>query len=407
VTPDHTISLRGVGKRYVKYDDVPTLVGQAVRLRHRTRRGQLWALRGVDLDVDAGEAVGVVGRNGAGKSTLLGLLAGVTAPTEGAVTVRGRVSPLLAVGVGFHPELTGRENVYVNGIILGLSRHEIADRFDAIVAFAEVEDFVDTPVKFYSSGMFVRLGFAVSVFAEPDVLLVDEVLAVGDLVFRLRCFERMKQLHEAGTTVIVVSHNLHAIRDLCSRVVVLHDGALEFDGGVDDGLSRYHDLLAGPPVGQSGDGSPAGLPVSFEAAEVLGPDGQPTSHLEAGREACFRFRVRFHETVRDPILGFAVVTHGGLAIYGEATPWADLAPSEAGDVVTFEARMAVRLAGGTYQAVAALRASDGLTDVSAPHPPVLFSLSGRPRLYGVADLEADFRMADDEERRQRRTHPAG
>ncbi|MBV9485656.1 MAG: ABC transporter ATP-binding protein, partial [Frankiaceae bacterium] len=154
-----------------------------VRLAARSRTDRLWALRGVDLRIDSGECVGVVGRNGSGKSTLLQLLGGITAPTEGTVTVYGRVAPLISVGVGFHPELTGRDNVFLNGTILGMSRRDIERRFDAIVDFAEIDDFIDTPVKFYSSGMQVRLGFAVAVQADPQVLLVDEVLAVGDFAF--------------------------------------------------------------------------------------------------------------------------------------------------------------------------------------------------------------------------------
>ena len=170
---DPIIRLAGVGKRYLKYEDEPMLLTRALRLRHRTRRSQLWAVRDVSFELHPGDSVGVIGRNGSGKSTLLQMLAGVTSPTEGTITVGGRVAPLVSVGVGFHPELTGRENVYVNGTILGLSRAEIDARFDAMVEFSGIEAFIDTPVKFYSSGMYVRLGFAVAVEAIPDVLLVD------------------------------------------------------------------------------------------------------------------------------------------------------------------------------------------------------------------------------------------
>src|SRR5690242_6134829 len=164
------ITLDNVGKRYTKFEDAPMLVSAALRFRARTKRSQLWAVRNVSLEVAAGECIGVIGRNGSGKSTLLQMVAGVTAPTEGRVAVRGKVAPLISVGVGFHPELTGRENVYVNAAILGLPRRETERRFDAIVDFAEIEDFIDTPVKFYSSGMYVRLGFAVATQVDPDVL---------------------------------------------------------------------------------------------------------------------------------------------------------------------------------------------------------------------------------------------
>src|SRR5207302_5234688 len=194
-------------------------------------------------EVQSGECIGVIGRNGSGKSTLLQMVAGVTSPTEGTVRVRGRIAPLVSVGVGFHPELTGRENVYVNGTILGLTRAEIDRRFDSILDFSGIHAFIDTPVKFYSSGMFVRLGFAVAVEATPDVLLVDEVLAVGDVAFQLKCFRRMAEIREQGTTVVVVSHNLNAIRQLCDRALVLHDGTMRHDGDVDDGIGIYHSLL--------------------------------------------------------------------------------------------------------------------------------------------------------------------
>ncbi|MGH9084268.1 MAG: ABC transporter ATP-binding protein, partial [Acidimicrobiales bacterium] len=211
------IELRGAGKQYTKYEDAPMLLNRILSYRPgQTRRSKLWAIRGVDLQVEAGETVGVIGRNGSGKSTMLRMLAGVTAPSEGMVAARGRVAPLIAVGVGFHPELTGRENIYVNGTILGLARAEIERKLDDILSFAEIDDFIDTPVKFYSSGMFVRLGFAVAVAARPDILLIDEVLAVGDYAFQAKCYERMDEMRAEGATVLVVSHNLNVVRNLCA-----------------------------------------------------------------------------------------------------------------------------------------------------------------------------------------------
>jgi len=225
-----TISVTGAGKQYVKYDDEAMLATRRARLWSRTHRGHHWAVRDLDLEVKAGECLGLIGRNGSGKSTLLRMIAGVTAPTEGRVVVRGRVAPLIAVGVGFHPELTGRENVYVNGSILGVPRRVLDARLDEIIDFAEIEAFIDTPVKFYSSGMFVRLGFAVSMFAEPDLLLVDEVLAVGDLGFQLKCFDQMELARENGTAIVVVSHNLNAIRRLAEHTLLLEKGTEVFKG---------------------------------------------------------------------------------------------------------------------------------------------------------------------------------
>src|SRR5262249_22137041 len=197
-----------------------------------------WALRGVSFSVADGEVVGVVGRNGAGKSTLLKLLSRITAPTEGRIRLRGRVASLLEVGTGFHPELTGRENVFLNGAILGMTRAEITRKFDEIVAFAEVERFLDTPVKRYSSGMYVRLAFAVAAHLDPEILLVDEVLAVGDAAFQRKCLGRMSDVARGGRTVLFVSHNLGAVRSLCSRSLYLRSGSLAMDGPTNATLDR-------------------------------------------------------------------------------------------------------------------------------------------------------------------------
>jgi lipopolysaccharide transport system ATP-binding protein len=195
----------------------------------------IWALRDVSFEVKKGEVVGIIGRNGAGKSTLLKILASITEPSEGEVQLYGRVGALLEVGTGFHPELTGRENIYLNGAILGMSRAEIRRKFDEIVAFAEVEKFIDTPVKHYSSGMGLRLGFAVAAHLEPEILIVDEVLAVGDAAFQKKCLGKMSEVAGEGRTVLFVSHNTAAVQGLCERGIVLERGRLAFDGAVRSG----------------------------------------------------------------------------------------------------------------------------------------------------------------------------
>ena len=182
---------------------------------------ELWALKDVSFEIKRGEVTGVIGRNGAGKSTLLKILSRITEPTEGRVTIKGRVASLLEVGTGFHPELTGRENIFLNGAILGMTKREIKAKFDEIVAFAEVEKFLDTPVKRYSSGMYVRLAFAVAAHLEPEILIVDEVLAVGDAQFQKKCLGKMQDVSQDGRTVLIVSHNMAMIRSLCSRAIVL------------------------------------------------------------------------------------------------------------------------------------------------------------------------------------------
>jgi len=234
-----------------------TLVGQIRRGRrhaaHEHQHGEedFWALKDVSFEIRRGERVGIIGRNGAGKSTLLKILSRITEPTTGRVEIRGRVASLLEVGSGFHPELTGRENIFLNGAVLGMTRREIRSKFDEIVDFAEVEKFLDTPVKRYSSGMYVRLAFAVAAHLEPEILIVDEVLAVGDASFQKKCLGKMEDVAEKeGRTVIFVSHQIAAIRNLCSQGLVLDHGALAFSGGVQESVDSYilgtQDLFVSP-----------------------------------------------------------------------------------------------------------------------------------------------------------------
>jgi len=226
-----------------------------LRKLHQARKSDaiFWALRNVSFDVQRGEIVGIIGRNGAGKSTILKILSRITEPTEGQATLRGRVASLLEVGTGFHPELTGRENVYLNGAILGMSRLEIARKFAEIVAFAEVERFLDTPVKYYSSGMYVRLAFAVAAHLEPEILIVDEVLAVGDAAFQKKCLGKMGEVSKSkGRTILFVSHNMAAVRQLTDRCVLLERGGVSFDGDTARAIEVYSGIASSAFV-QGGD----------------------------------------------------------------------------------------------------------------------------------------------------------
>ena len=219
-------------------------VWKQYRLSTRRDADVFWALQRVSLEVPRGASVGVIGRNGAGKSTLLKLLAGITAPTRGRIVIHGRVASLIEVGSGFHPELTGRENVFLSGAILGMRRREIAEKLDRIVEFAGVRPFIDTPVKWYSSGMYVRLGFAVAAHMEPDILLVDEVLSVGDAEFQVKCLQRIQELRNQGTTSLFISHDLTAVERLCDTVVLLESGRVAETGPPHEVVASYHRRLA-------------------------------------------------------------------------------------------------------------------------------------------------------------------
>ena len=212
---------------------------EVILRRQLPPKRQLWALRDVDLDIEPGETFGIVGQNGSGKSTLLRLIAGAAYPTEGEIAVRGRIAPLLALGAGFQPDMTGRECVQINATALGLSKQEIAERLDEIVRFAEIPDFIDTPVRYYSSGMLARLGFSVAVHTDPDLLLVDEVLAVGDHAFQEKCIARIEQLRTDGVTIFFVSHDDSTIKRLCDRVLWLKDGRMAADGAAAEVLAAY------------------------------------------------------------------------------------------------------------------------------------------------------------------------
>jgi lipopolysaccharide transport system ATP-binding protein len=253
------IQSEGLSKRYRLGDrapyktlreSLPGLVrGAARRIRTLGSRDPLsdifWALRDVSFEVQHGEVLGVIGRNGAGKSTLLKILSRITWPTQGRALIHGRIGSLLEVGTGFHPELTGRENIYLNGAIMGMRKAEIAAKFDEIVAFAEVEKFIDTPVKHYSSGMYVRLAFAIAAHLEPEILIVDEVLAVGDLAFQQKCLGKMSEVSREGRTILFVSHNMAVVERLCQRAIVLHDGQIEYEGETESAIHHYlHNMLS-------------------------------------------------------------------------------------------------------------------------------------------------------------------
>lgn len=309
---DPVIKIDGLSKQYMLRRNAPRYSSLREELTQRVRGGvgrlfgqvaserdskeEFWALKNVSLNIGEGDRVGVIGRNGAGKSTLLKILSRITDPTEGTIEIAGRVSSLLEVGTGFHPELSGRENIFLNGAILGMRREEIRRKFDEIVQFAEVERFLDTPVKRYSSGMYVRLAFAVAAHLEPDVLIVDEVLAVGDVQFQKKCLGRMEELSHSGRTILFVTHNMDAMLAICNRAVILSKGHLVFDGAPSEARQNY--LVESADIEYSvarnaGRGGSGG--VSVESVWVESPGDT----IESGKSLSLCMTVRVDEQYRN------------------------------------------------------------------------------------------------------------
>lgn len=274
---------------------------------------EFWALKDVSFSVQEGEAVGIIGPNGAGKSTLLKILSKITPPTEGKITMRGRVASLLEVGTGFHPELTGRENIYLNGAILGMTRSEIKNKFDEIVAFAEVEQFLETPVKRYSSGMYVRLAFAVAAHLDPEMLLVDEVLAVGDAAFQKKCLGKMEEITKGGRTVLFVSHNMAAIDAFCERAVLLEQGGVSKIGDTKAVLQAYTEALEEHVTvslsernDREGDGC-----IRLTSIDIFSKNGTILQPIATAKDAIFRFNYRAKHSVSHPMFLFSIYNNLG------------------------------------------------------------------------------------------------
>ena len=273
---------------------------------------QFWALRDVSFEVKEGDVVGIIGRNGAGKSTLLKILSQITAPTSGEIRMTGRIASLLEVGTGFHPDLSGRENVYLNGAILGMTKPEIHRQFDEIVAFSECEDFIDTPVKRYSSGMYVRLAFAVAAHLDPEILVVDEVLAVGDAKFQRKCLGKMHSVAALGRTILFVSHNTLAVRRLCKSAVMLRDGVLVAQGPVDTVLSEYDkESLERSEQGAHYEAAPAPGRVTVTRVAALDADDLPGTIIAPGAPFSIETTIHSHTDMPDVTIGCSIATPAG------------------------------------------------------------------------------------------------
>ncbi|MEZ4710398.1 MAG: ABC transporter ATP-binding protein [Caldilineaceae bacterium] len=343
------LQVQNVSKRFKAHGEQRSLQQSVINLLGRNRgrapRNHFWPLRNISFDVFPGESVGLVGHNGSGKSTLLKLITGILEPTEGQIHVNGRLSSLLELGAGFHPDLTGRENIFLNGAIYGLSRKEMHARLPSIIDFAELHDFIDTPVKHYSSGMYVRLGFAVAIHAEPELLLVDEVLAVGDAAFQHKCLDAIQSFRRRGGTLLMVSHDLGSIQNTCNRAIWLEKGEMRSDGRPIDVAMHYLNRVA---EGEKKSANTAILPalenglrwgsgrVQLEAVQLCDGDGAPQTVFKTGNEMQVRIRYCCKERVDPPVIGLSIHHQNGAHICGPNTDFGELTlpvSQTAGEVV--------------------------------------------------------------------------
>jgi len=383
----NAIEVRGVGKVYRRYGrrkQFGTLKSALLAgglIRDLKGESTFEALRDVSFDVSAGKTFGIVGRNGSGKSTLLKLIAGIGKPTSGSIRVNGRLSALIELGAGFHPEISGRDNVFINGMMLGLSKRDIASRFDEIVAFAELEDSIDAPVKTYSSGMFMRLGFSVAINVDPEVLLVDEVLAVGDEAFTHKCLDKFADFKRRGKTVLIVTHTLDLITRFCDDALWLDRGVARAHGDSKRVIDAYLlDVAAQEdrmmsrgalPVAPGGAAAPADMSTAAEgrwgsreaeilSVEFLRRDGTAGHVFESGEPVDIRLRVRAHQPLEDFVFGIGIYTADGVCCYGTNTDIEGAAPGEFhGDADVGFHLDSLGLVAGTYKVDVAVHRTNG------------------------------------------------
>lgn len=395
------IVVKDLSKKYHFYqkpvDKLKELISQGKKAYHQ----DFWALRGVSFEVPRGQTVGVVGRNGSGKSTLLQVLAGTLQPSSGEVSVNGRVSALLELGAGFNPEFTGRENVFINGAIMGFSQAEMEERFPRICAFAEIGDFINQPVKTYSSGMYVRLAFATAINVDPDILLVDEALAVGDAVFQYRCMRRIQELKEQGVTIFFVSHDLSAIKSLCDHALLIDQGRLVAEGDPYAIINHYQGLIMAAEEGlHVVPGSESALQGSFRHgnrdAEILGVDlvddaGAVLEVLASGDPVVVRVRIRGHRALENPVVGIMVRNRMGLDLYGTNTELQDLpiGPIGAGQEVEVNFRLNAWLGTGDYAVTVAIHTAEGVS-CDWVDDAVFLKVLGSRKASGLMNLNAEI-----------------
>jgi ABC-type polysaccharide/polyol phosphate transport system ATPase subunit len=397
------IEARGVSKRFRLYQDKYTSLKERVIHMGKVPFEEFWALREINLAVEEGSTLGLLGRNGSGKSTLLKCIAAILQPTTGEIVVRGQVAAMLELGAGFHPELSGRDNIFLNASLLGMPRREIERRFDEIVAFAELEQFIDNQVKYYSSGMYTRLGFAVAVNVEPDVLLIDEVLAVGDEAFQRKCIERVKQFQREGRTIVLVTHAPEWVRQICDYAVVLNHGVVLAEGPPGEAIASFRDeLLHGgevaagevPPSPLAG-GGPAQA-VVLGSVEVSHPGSGSRPYMLPGEPLTLAVSFEAPAAVPDAVFTIEIHDPRGELVYGSDTDVVGVVPEvlEGPGLTTFHFE-SVPLLEGNYEVSLGVRSRDGGTVFDWQEHAARFSVMNPGRAAGsvALPLRAEVELA--------------
>ncbi len=391
------IKVSGVSKRFrLRHSATKTIKSMIMDLlRHGGRTGgELWALQDIHFEVEAGRTLGIIGANGAGKSTLLALLAGTMTPTTGIIQTQGSISSLLELGAGFHPDLTGRENIFLAGAIMGLSRRKMKQRLDSIVEFADIGPFLDEPVKHYSSGMYVRLGFAVAVEVDPDILLVDEVLAVGDAAFQRKCLKKMASFRAMGKTMLIISHDLHAIQSVSDSILFLDHGQMKGHGAPSDIIGQYESFSRG----QSGGDLRrewGTREVVLKGADFFDDNGNVTRSVASGGSVNIRIRYEVHTAVGPSVFGFGISDETGRLVHGSNTQIAGVdvgSLARSGSVVLRLPRL--DLAAGNYFFSFSAHSADHRTNYHRLDNAFALGVDSEKRVDGVCVMPSEWRIED-------------
>ena len=419
-----SVRIENISKVYRIYDKPQHKLKEAI-LRGAFRRSaayhrEFWALRDINLVIPKGETLGILGQNGSGKSTILEIIAGVIQPTSGTLEINGRISALLELGAGFNRDFTGRENVFMSGAILGIPKYEMERRFDDIVAFADIGEFIDQPVKTYSSGMFVRLAFATAVQVDPDILIIDEALAVGDLNFRNRCYRKIEEIKKAGTTVLFVSHDTMAVRSLCTKAILMDRGKILESGTTNDVINAYHKLMAEKEEqyirrlkgtlkidmderftapnqkGSDGEFRYGSGEAKIIDYQLLDMNGNSAECLETQEPFTIRSTALFYKDINEPLMGMTIKTLSGIEVGGTSTYHSEkpIDTVLAGTMITVEFTQKNILHPGEYTLSVGVseNTENGIRPLDRRFDVVPFRVTGKTKSYGIVDMGTEIKI---------------